>query len=163
MSSNTGPFENIFDFSRSRVAPYRDDTGAVVDAAIDEPRLDHDALGNPIGLLIEGNPDTIQVDTCRIVSSEVQVNVAATILHELINHNGEHKQVAILTPDGRTTLNARLALRGHHVRLAHFVGYRPVIDGFVRWANELWQVPAELDIGDGNFLMSGDDYLTGAI
>jgi hypothetical protein len=41
-------------FRRASTATYLDATGAIVTAAIDEPRFDHDAAGAAIGLSIEG-------------------------------------------------------------------------------------------------------------
>lgn len=41
-------------FSRASTAPYHDATGALVTAAIDQPRFDHDPVTHePLGLLLE--------------------------------------------------------------------------------------------------------------
>lgn len=43
-----------FTFTRASTATYRDGNGVRQTAAIDTPRFDHDANGNPLGLLLEG-------------------------------------------------------------------------------------------------------------
>ena len=46
-------FGNLLTFLRASTANYRDNTGASMTAAINEPRFDHDAYGNPRGLKMQ--------------------------------------------------------------------------------------------------------------
>ena len=51
---NSGPLDSRVTFTRTTVATYLNEAGLLATAAIDAPRFEYDANGNPLGLLIEG-------------------------------------------------------------------------------------------------------------
>ena len=155
-------FASAFDFARAGTASYRNSAGDVVTVAVNAPRFDHDGDGNPLGLLVEGRPDTTAPDHLAVKTSAIEPGQAGTVLHEFVNHMGVHKFIAIHTDDGHATINARLACRGHHRRLVFFKASSPDAGGGVQWGGHLWSFPARLKSG-ADVLVSGSDHLTGAV
>jgi hypothetical protein len=72
-------FNELIDFTRSTTGTYLGSDGLLKSAAINEPRLEYDASGNPLGLLIEEartNKVTYSQDFTHSSWSKLQVTVA---------------------------------------------------------------------------------------
>lgn len=160
MPANSGAFSDIFSFSRARTAHYRDYAGALKVAAVDQPRLDHDAFGGPLGLLIEGRPDTDKVDTARLKPEVTALDVPlGTLLHDYTPAGGQRRLVAVFTTTPEATLNARLAIRGHHRRIMFFPEFLARDTGQPGWpviyAGEVWHAGQPLQPAPGYLLATG--------
>ena len=138
-----------FVFSRGRAAPYRSDTGQIVMAAADVPRFDHDAQGRPLGLLIEGRPQTRHADvlTCKPGAWETG---KATVLHEFTTPAGELKRRACyVLDDHRATVDGFMNTKGWHRQIIVLPGHLKNIGGAVRWRRFDWVLSAILAIEPG--------------
>lgn len=147
-------FDAWFDFTRPNIAPYRDAGGAIVDAAIDTPRFDHDAAGAPIGLLVEPGAQLGQADRARLQSAAIGAT-DSTVLHEWRAADGTLERRAWYSRDPQATIDACLGQAAHHVRIGAVPGFRPNLGGFVRYRGLDWQLTGLVGTGDGAAL--GDE------
>lgn len=149
MSFVDQPFGDTFDFSRARTAPVRGPDGALTEAAIDAPRFDHTAGGAARGLLVEGRPQTGQADLLTVKTGDWTV-ARGTVLHEYETPEGELRRRAwYARSDPRSTVNACLAAKGRHRRIAYVPGHLPNRGGEVRWRDRFWRLGAALSAGPG--------------
>jgi hypothetical protein len=158
------PFAHTFDFSRSIAAPYRNASGAVINAPIDTPRFDHSASGNRIGLLIARGAARGQHDALEVVGGDWEALAVsggkATVLFGWAVGDVFNAR-AIYTSRARATVNGCLMVSGHHRMIGVVPGHLPnlgsrpgYIGGYVRFRNRDWPLGLALDGGDG--LLLGD-------
>lgn len=145
-------FDAWFDFTRPNAAPYRDAGGALVEAAIDAPRFDHDATGAPIGLLVETGAELGQADRVRLQPAAIGAT-EATVLHEWRAVDGTLQRRAWYSRDPQATVDACLGQASHHVRIGVVPGFRPNLGGWCRYRGADWQLTDLLGTGiDGEAL-----------
>ncbi len=148
-------FAAWFDFLRPTVAPYRDAGGAIVDAAIDAPRFDHDAEGAPLGLLVEPGAELGQADRARLQVDAIGATVA-TVFHARLDAGGALCRRAWYSRDPQATIDACLGQAGHHLSIGAVPGFRRNLGGYVRYRGLDWQLTELLGTGDGDALGDGD-------
>ncbi|UNU43619.1 hypothetical protein EAO27_13475 [Sphingopyxis sp. YF1] len=153
-------FAAWFDFGRPTAAPYRDAAGAIVTAAIDVPRFDHDAAGAPIGLLVEPGAELGQADRARLQVDAIGATIA-TVFHERRDADGTIVRRAWYSRDPQATIDACLSQAGHHLRIGAIPGYRRNLGGFVRFRGIDWQLTELIAAGAGAAI--GDDAGRGLI
>lgn len=154
MDIGRGLFDAWFDFTRPTIAPYRDSDGELVDAAVDVPRFDHDADGEPIGLIVDPGEELGQADRARLQADAIGAT-AATVLHARLDDDGAIVRRAWYSRDPQATIDACLGQAGRHLSLAAIPGFRPNAGGFVRFRGVDWMLTGLLGDGDGGAL--GDD------
>ncbi|QUM72192.1 hypothetical protein [Sphingopyxis granuli] len=147
-------FDAWFDFARPTIAPYRNAAGAIVDAAVDVPRFDHDDAGRPAGLLVEPGEQLGQADRARLQVDAIGATVA-TVLHAWRADDGSVVRRAWYTKNPQATIDACLGQAAHHLQIGAVPGYRPNLGGFVRFRGADWQLTELLGAGGGRAL--GDD------
>jgi hypothetical protein len=151
-------FAAWFDFGRPTAAPYRDAAGAIVTAAIDAPRFDHDGDGASIGLLVEPGDELGQADRARLQVDAIGATIA-TVFHERRDPDGTIVRRAWYSRDPQATIDACLSQAGHHLRVGAIPGYRRRLGasgaGFVRFRGADWQLTDLIAAGPGAAL--GDD------
>lgn len=133
------PFANTFSFVRPVAAAFRNASGALVDAAVDEPRFDHDADGNRIGMLVTAGPVYGQHDAAAALPGEWEGSGRATVLWAW-SESGELKRRALYSSNVRATINACLNTQAHHVFLGAVGTFLPNLGnetrpGYVRYRN----------------------------
>ncbi|WP_439471329.1 hypothetical protein [Brevundimonas sp.] len=150
MSSPVLPnLHDQFVFTRGRVADYRAANGAIVSAAVDEPRFDHDVKGKLLGLLVEGRPDTRHPD--RLASKPgAWAQGKATVLHEFITPGGKlRRRACYIAANHRETVDGFVNTKGWHRQIAVVAGYLKNEGGAVRWRRVDWTLGAILAVDDG--------------
>lgn len=155
------PFANVFNFSRSITAPYRNANGALITAPVDTPRFDHDEAGNRLGLLIARGPARGQHDALSVVSGDWEIVGKATVMVEWLEE-GVIRRRALYTRSVRAEVNFCLMIMGHLRSIGAVPGYLPnvgavegQIGGYVRFANKDWPLGLAFDAGDSFVLGDG--------
>lgn len=155
-------FDLAFAFARSEAAGFRNGAGALVTAAIDAPRFDHSAEGEPLGLLTGagaelGGGDRVTIEPLmlpeHVLTGELPGDRDATVFHRFDAGAGEQRR-AWFTRDVTATIDALLHQAGHHLELGVVAGFRPNLGsfgsaGFVRYRGAVWQLPELLAAGAG--------------
>lgn len=152
-----------FTFARSEAADYRDDTGALVTAAVDAPRFDHDEAGVAKGLLVTsgvdlGGGDRLLLDPLMLpvdlISSGNAALMAATVFHHFDGGTGDGAvRRAWYSRNAQATVNALMLQAGHHLELGVVTGFREAVleagVWFVRLRGQVWLLPQLLGAGAG--------------
>lgn len=150
------PFADTFTFSRGCRARYRDATGQSLVASLDQPRLDHNGSGEPLGLLVEGFGMTVAADRLEAIAGDWTAQ-HGTVLHELLDETGQLQRRALYAPrHPRAALNACLNMVGWHRRIAYVPIYLKNRGGFVRWRNAHWTLGGALAAEEGVLLAATD-------
>lgn len=154
-----------FTFSRSEAGAYRNAAGSIVQAAIDAPRFDHDAEGQPLGLLINegsdlGLQDRLAIDPLilpeALIESPLWQERACTVFHAFIPKGGEQLlRNAWYSRDARRTIDALMRQQGHHQAIGVIEGFRENLGGFVRLRGQVWQLASYL-LADEAVLTDGE-------
>lgn len=175
-------FDLAFTFARSEAAQHRNGAGALVTAAVDAPRFDHDIAGAPLGFLTGvgadlGGGDRVAIDPlmlpAALLTGELPGDRDATVFHRFDTGSGEQRR-AWYSRDVTATIAALLHQAGHHLELGVVAGFRRNEDGrtaagFVRYRGEVWQLPELLgvtggvlaDLEDRPLIRAGADPSTG--
>lgn len=139
-------FADSFTLTRARIAGYRDASGVLQLADADAPRFDHSATGEPLGLLIEGRPETRLADRVAAKAAAWPADLPqgkATILHTFTTPAGELKRrAAYVRADHLTALDGLLKVKGWHREVSVIPGFLPNRGGFVRWRRVDWSLGA---------------------
>lgn len=147
----------------------RDASGTLVAGVVNQPRWDHDADGNPRGLLIApgfelggGDRVTIKAGALPAEVFDLLTPYAAdvTILHRFapaVTDNGQWQDVrrAWYSRNAKAAIDALLAASGHHLEIGLVRGFRRNIDGVVRYRDQAWQLAGMLLVGSAA-LTDGD-------
>lgn len=154
------PFANSFAFTRRIAAPYRNASGIIVNAAIDEPRFDHDLNGNRLGILITAGPAYGQHDVLSALPGEWEGPGKATVLWAW-SENGELKRRALYTTNVRSTINTCINVQAHHVFIGAVATFLPNLGnanrpGYVRYRNVEYPLGNALGPGGGVALGNED-------
>ena len=138
-----------FAFARTEPGTYRDATGAVRTAPPGAPRLDHDAAGAPLGLLVApgedfGGGDRLTIDPlmlpARFFDFATPQASDATVFHHFNDGTGPVRR-AWYSRNARATIDALLRLAGHHLEIGAVAGHRPPEAGLVRYRGQGWLPP----------------------
>ncbi len=151
------PFANSFDFGRPSAAPVRDANGALVTAAVDQARFDHDEDGNRLGLLIEAGDILGQQDRVTTVPGDWASVETATVLLEWMDADGVVRRRATYSRRVKATVDAALATLGHLRFIAAVGGFLPPQQRedtslYVRFSEQSWELGAALVDGGGAVL-----------
>lgn len=152
------PFADTFDFVRGRVAPYRDAAGTLASAPADVPRFDHDPDGGPLGLLVEGRPQTPFADKCVAKDGDWYAGLtASTVLHAFAAEDGlVSRRAWYAGPQGpRAIISGCLNAKGWHRMIAVVPGHLPNRGGEVRWRNAFWSLGGVVLVQPGTVLAAG--------
>ena len=155
-------FDLAFLFARSEAAQFRNGAGALVTAAIDAPRFDHSAEGEPLGFLTGagadlGGGDRVTIDPLMLpvalLTGELPGDRDATVFHHFDAGAGAQRR-AWYTRDVTATFDALLHQAGHHLELGVVAGFRPNAGsfgsaGFVRYRGAVWYLPELLGVTGG--------------
>lgn len=147
-------FAQAFDFARTIVAPYRNASGLLINAAIDAPRFDHDEAGNRRGLLIGRGPLRGQHDALSVVAGAWEIIGKATILFEWAEDDLIRSR-ALYSRSVRADVNSCLKIAGHLRMIGAVPGYLPNLGGYVRYRNRDWPLGVALDAGGGAVMGDG--------
>ena len=155
-------FASLIAFSRSEAGSYRDATGAIVAAAIDAPRFDHDDAGQARGFLVTAGADLGGADRAALQAGfdlgsldDFATPGASdcTVLHRYAlpadDANWADVRRAWYSRNARATVKALLGQAGHHLQIAVVPGFRPNISGIVHHRRYQWLVAGALDAGIG--------------
>ncbi len=71
-------FSELIDFTRSSTGTYLGSDGLIKTANVDEPRLEYDASGQPLGLLIEEQRTNLALNSVNASSDNATTNVTQT-------------------------------------------------------------------------------------
>lgn len=147
------PFANTFSFVRPVAAAFRNASGAVVNAAPGEPRFDHDAEGNRLGLLVTAGTVYGHHDAAAALPGEWEGSGKATVLWAW-NENGELKRRALYSSNVRATINACLNAQAHHVFIGAVATFLPNLGnetrlGYVRYRNTEYPLGNALGPSEG--------------
>jgi hypothetical protein len=155
-------FDLAFAFARSEAAAYRAADGSLAQAAIDAPRFDHDADGNPRGLLVStgsdiGRQDRPTIDPlilpADIVEGEDAGDRDVTIFHVFRSPiaNGQDdgaaafeagiRRRAYYARDVAARIDALMRQPGHHLSIGVVRGFRPNQGGFTWYRGQRWELP----------------------
>lgn len=147
-------FAATFSLQRASTAPVRNAAGAVVEAAANQPRFDHDASGAPRGLLIEAAQGEQAADILAMLPDRLPGlpdGEAATVLHAVGHETATGWKVerrCWYSRNALATVQALLRMAGHHVSIAIFPGFLPPVAGqggpIVRYRGREWQTPARI-------------------
>ncbi|RYY25230.1 MAG: hypothetical protein EOP62_14305 [Sphingomonadales bacterium] len=148
-------FATLFDFKRPHVADYRNANGAIVTAAIDAPRFDHDLAGSPIGLVVEPGPDLGQHDRVSLAAA-IAIDGPATVFQAITLPDGSTLRRAVYTRDVTATVNALLRVAGRHQAIGAVGGFIAIRNGAVRYRGKSWTPPAVI-AADAALLAGGHD------
>lgn len=156
-------FAQTFDFSRPIAADYRDPSGAIVTAAIDEARFDHNEAGARRGLLIETGPVPGQHDAITVKPGDWEVSGQATVLVEWEGPTGIERR-GLYSNDCRATVNAAIGVVGHLRSLIVLPGFLPNMGGngqpgFVWYRNVSYPLGAAIGDGAGGILADDEGRL----
>lgn len=133
------PFSESFTFSRPSAANHRDASGAVVTAAVNQPRFDHEADGEPRGLLVEAGAGPGQSDYVVSAQGWDAGALKAMVLHEY-ELDGEVRRVAFYTLTARATVDNCLNAAVHHREIKALDGWLRNRGGYVRHDGRNWQL-----------------------
>lgn len=133
-------FADRFDFRRSRAATYRNANGAPALAAVDQPRFDHDATGQPIGLIVDAGPELGQQDRVMLRAA-IAIDGAATVLHAITRADGSIERHAYYTRDATATVQALLGVAARHRAIGAVAGFLPRTGTVVRYRGRDWSAP----------------------
>lgn len=151
-------FAQSFDFARPVAASYRNASGAVINAAIDTPRFDHDEAGNRLGLLITRGPARGDHDALSVVPGDWEINGKATVMVEWAEGDVIRRR-ALYSRSVRADVNSCLMIMGHLRMIGAVPGYLPNLGpefaGYVRYRNRDWPLGLALDGGAGALLGDG--------
>ncbi|CAL4866719.1 hypothetical protein MMA231_00963 [Asticcacaulis sp. MM231] len=143
MASNTGTFQDLFIFQRARKAPFIGANGRIREAAVDEPRLDFNIDGEPLGLLIEGRETSLRADLIGLAVLP-GAPTYGTVLHDYIRPDGVREMRAIYSFDPAATIKACLNMVGHQRRIAFFPQFltrsNMTATAPVRYGGESWEM-----------------------
>lgn len=147
------PFANSFSFARSITAAYRNAAGVLVNAAVNEPRFDHDVDGNRLGMLVTAGPLYGQHDAVAALPGDWDTARKATVLWAW-SENGELKRRALYTTNVRATIDACLKVQAHHVFLGAVAAFLPNLGndtrpGYVRYRNTEYPLGNALGPSEG--------------
>jgi hypothetical protein len=142
------PFAETFTFARPNAAQHRNAAGAVVTAAINAPRFDHEADGTAKGLLIEPGSDMGQHDALETVAGWDASVAKAMVLHEY-DVGGEIVRSAFYTNNPKAMADACLKIVGHHRELIVLDGWKRNRGGYVRFDGRNWYLGGALAINPG--------------
>ncbi len=170
-------FDLAFSFARPVAADYRDPSGTVQTADPGDPRFDHDALGNSLGLLTEpssvlgapiGSADRASIDPyilpLDLALATPPTGTPCTVLHRFdpLDGNGEQRRAWYSRSPART-IDGLMIQAGHHRELGVLRGFaESLFDGtdlVVRYRGYSWKLPGVLVTEDGGSeaLDGGDD------
>lgn len=158
-------FADVFTFTRGGPAGYTNAQGQAAVAAANTPRFDY-AAGAPLGLLVQGAPETLQPD--QVAANEagwMAVTSAGTVLHTLLTPQGETLRRAIYTEQPQAVINDLLRSKGHHQRITFFDSQLPEAGGQVGWRGNAYTLAGTLGASDAVSLVyeeSGGLISTGA-
>ena len=158
-------FGESFSFARASAAPVRDATGALVSAAPNVPRFDHDEAGTRRGLIIGGGAAPGEAD--RLSSADGwDVAGPATVLHEF-ETDGVVTRQAIYTVNAKAALDGCLRAAVHHREIKAIPAYLRNRGGYVRHDGRNWSLSAAIEAqgapytvvviedGDGRVILNG--------
>jgi len=151
-------FSVAFAFTRPLAAAYRDANGDDQSAVIDNPRFDHDAQGNPLGLLVEGGPYLGQADRALIDPLMLPADIAGqevTIFHAVTDSDSTIIRRAWYSRDAIGMINGLLAGAGHHAEIGLISGFRENKGGYVRYRGQSWML-APLIAASATHLLADD-------
>lgn len=156
MDLTSADFPISFTFARRDPRSYRDATGALVEAAVDEPRFDHSAAGDPKGLLVQpgvtiGGADRVAIDPLilplDLVGPDAATGAPVTILHRFDPGTGV-EQRAWYSRAVVKTINALMLQAGHHLAIGVVRDFlEPEFDGtdwLVTFRNSTWRLPSAI-------------------
>jgi hypothetical protein len=142
------PFADTFTFARNIAAQVRDANGALVTAAVNVPRFDHDATGNAKGLLVETGPSNGQHDAIKTVAGwDVGVS-KGMVLHEY-EQDGELRRIAFYTENVKAMADSCLNGAVHHRTLIVLDGWKRNRGGYVRFDGRNWPLGGALAVQPG--------------
>lgn len=155
-------FASVIAFSRSEVGSYRDSSGAIMAAAIDAARFDHDGAGQARGLLVTAGGDLGGSDRAALRGNvdlgdlDDFVTPGAsdcTVLHRYAlpadDASWADVRRAWYSRNARATVKALLGQAGHHLQIAVVPGFRPNVSGIVHHRGHQWRVTGALNAGAG--------------
>lgn len=153
-------FPYWFDFVRLSSAPYRDATGAEATAAPGEPRFDHDAEGNALGLLVgagetlgSGDRATLQAGVLDDATGE-----EVTVLHAYQGDDGIERR-AWYGKNARALVNGLVGSEARHVSIGVVPGYLENKGGYVRQRGESWYLANAIGVDASTALADGEQPL----
>ncbi len=148
-------FPIAFDFARCEAADVRGPDGSVRTAPADVPRFDHDAAGQPRGLLVT-DADRAAIDPLMLpadLTESASLSAReATVYHlfvpieaGLTASSPEAFEAAMVrrayfTRDAAGLIDSLLASPGHHVAIGTHAGFAQNRGGFARYRGKLWQL-----------------------
>ncbi len=163
-------FAIAFDFARSEVAPVRGTDGVLQNAAVDVPRFDHDAAGNPRGLLVTagadlGGNDRTAIDPLMLpealtIGDDLTAR-EATVYHAFVPaaagstapSRAEFEAAiirrAFYTREAARLIDTLLRGAGHHLVIGVHAGFAENKDGMARYRGKLWLLPPGLGDASG--------------
>ena len=150
-------FPHWFDFVRLSPAPVRDASGVIVDAAPGEPRFDHDADGNPLGLLV-GMGETLGAGDRASLQAGVLADAIGdevTVLHAVQGEDGIERR-AWYGKNARAIVNGLVATAEHHVSVGVVPGYLPNKGGYVRARGFSWYLANPIAVDASAALSDGE-------
>ena len=155
------PFAETFVFARGRIAPYRDASGALINAGVNVPRVDHLVDGTPRGLLIEagarfGDADLISAAASTWDSVGADPDGKATVLHQYELASGEIRSLAFYTQNARAMVDGCLRAAVRHKIIAALPGHMPPRGNFIRFRGVSWYLPSAFAAGPGFALADQD-------
>lgn len=143
------PFADSFALTRDRFAAYRDAAGVLQLADPDAPRFDHSVAGEPLGLLVEGRPQTRLADRLTVQAGPWATG-KITVLHAYTTPAGElRRRAAYVTEDHVAAVDGFLMVKGWHREVAVVAGFLANRGGFVRWRRIDWALGALVSAGPG--------------
>lgn len=153
-------FGIAFTFTRPVPAYYRDANGITLVAPIDVPRFDHDPVGKPLGLLIEGATYFGQADRPLLDPLMLPEDITGqetTVFHATVDVAGEITRSAWYSRNAPATINALLSGAGHHIEIGVILGFREKKGasdrtGYVRYRGHSWSLATLLSAGSGAVL-----------
>lgn len=156
-------FPYWFDFTRAKPAPVRNAAGALIQAAANVPRFDHDIAGVALGLVVApgeqlgtGDRATLQDG---ILAEQTQ---QCTVLHAYRLPSGRIERRAWFSHNARGTVNALAKQAVTHQIIAVMAGFlpnkaRPGEPRFVRCRGKSWMLAGAIGAGDGVAIIDDAD------
>ncbi|HEX7821053.1 MAG TPA: hypothetical protein VF463_10590 [Sphingobium sp.] len=149
-------FPYWFDFVRLAAAPCRDATGANIIVGPGVVRFDHDADGNPLGLLVGGGAALGAGDrvTLKPAVLDDATGDEVTVLHAAQGDDGILRR-AWYGRSARALVNGLIATACHHVSIGVIPGYLPNKGGFVRSRGHSWYLASAVAADSSAVLSDG--------